>query len=197
METVNQHLPDLPTEGLTLRWTAWDGDGIEECSVRWENNGWTVEGLLHGVDVQYVLRLDPTWRVQQFMLFRDLPDPDLWLATDGGGRWGEVNGSHRVDLDACTDIDIALTPITESLLVRRIPLHIGHAADLRVALVDVETLSVTPENRRLTRLADRLWRIERPDRQGRVGNGVGTGVDMEVDDLGFVLDLDGTARRLG
>lgn len=169
------------------------GDDIEETAVRWENNAWTVEGLIHGVDVQYVLRMSPVWRVQQFMLFRDLPDPDLWLATDGGGRWGEVNGAHRVDLDACTDIDIARTPITESLLVRRLPLHVGHAADVRVALVDVETLSVTPETRRMSRLSERTWRVEHIDDRGRTA----IAREMEVDDLGFVLDLPGVARRLG
>jgi uncharacterized protein len=193
VDAVNRHLPALPPEGRTLRWASWHGDGIEEMTVRWENEGWTVDGVMHGADVQYVLRLGSDWRVHQFMLFRDLDDPDLWLATDGGGRWGEVNGAHRTDLDACTDIDIALTPATESLLVRRHALKVGHAAEVRVALVDVETLSVTPGERILARLADRIWCIEHLDEQ-RV---VVASTEFEVDDLGFVIDLPDVARRLG
>ena len=176
-----------------MRWSAWEGDGIEEVSFRWENEGWTVEGFLRGVDVQYVLRLNSAWRVQQFMLFRDMDDPDLWLATDGAGRWGEVNGAHRVDLDACTDIDIALTPLTDSILVRRLPLHVGHAAEVTVALVDVETLAVDRVHRRYSRLAESRWLVEHLDAHGAVVHGA----EVDVDELGFVVDYPGLVRRLG
>lgn len=176
-----------------LRWTAWEGDGIEEMSLRWENEGWTVEGLLHGVDVQYVLRLGATWKVHQFMLFRDLDDPDLWLATDGAGRWGEVNGAHRTDLDGCTDIDIALTPTTDSILIRRLPLHVGHGGELTVAVVDVETLSVSPAHRRYSRLDTHRWRIEHLDAGGHAEHAV----EVDVDEHGFVEDYPGLVRRLG
>jgi uncharacterized protein len=185
--------PSLPPEGHVVRWSAWDGDSIEESSFRWENEGWTVEGFLHGADVQYVLRLNAAWRVQQFMLFRDLDEPDLWLATDGAGRWGEVNGAHRVDLDACTDIDIALTPVTDSIVVRRLPLHVGHAAEITVALVDVDTLGVVRTHRRYARLDDARWRIEHLDPTG----GTVHEVEVDVDDLGFVVDYPGLVRRLG
>lgn len=193
METVNEHVRALPAEGHTVRWCAWTGDDIEESTLRFENGAWTVESLMHGADVHYVLRLDPHWRVQQFMLFRDLADPDLWLATDGGGRWGEVNGAHRVDLDACTDIEVTGSPLHPSLLVRRLPLHIGHAADVRVALVDVHTLSVTPQSRRISRLDERSWRLEHHDDRGAVQHSQ----EVDVDEFGFVVDVPGSARRLG
>lgn len=184
--------PPPPADGHVLRWCGWDGDAIAEVSLRWENEAWTIEGLLHGVDVQYVLRLNASWRVQQFMLFRDLDEPDLWLATDGAGRWGEVNGAHRVDLDGCTDIDIALTPLTDSIVIRRLPLEVGHAAEMTVALVDVETLGVTKESKRYSRLAPDRWLVEwasRADATAAAG-------EMHVDEHGFALDVPGQYRRL-
>ena len=78
------------------------------------------------------MRLTPTWQVRQFLLFRDLDDPDLWLATDGTARWGEMNGAHRVELDGCYDIDLACTPFTNTLPIRRLPLHVGDTAELPV-----------------------------------------------------------------
>ncbi|MFZ9884781.1 MAG: putative glycolipid-binding domain-containing protein, partial [Ilumatobacteraceae bacterium] len=73
--------------------------------LRWENEGWTAEGTLGSDNAQFVLRLSAGWTVQQCLLFRDLEDPDLWLGTDSHGRWGEMNGAHRTELDGCTDID--------------------------------------------------------------------------------------------
>jgi hypothetical protein len=183
---------DTPPE-RTIRWSEWDGDGIEELTLRFENRGWTAEGRVHGVDVHYVLRLDPHWRVQQLLLFRDMEDPDLWLATDGGGRWGEVNGAHREDLDGCTDIDLTISPFPTNVLLRRLPLRTGHGAEITVAVVDVETLQVRREHRRVERVADARWYVEHRDADGIVLRSV----EVEVDEVGDVLDEPGRFRRLG
>ena len=64
--------------------------------------------------------------VQAQRLFRDLEQPDLWLATDGAGRWGEMNGAHRVELDGCFDLTMStaatVTPFTATMPIRRLPL---------------------------------------------------------------------------
>ncbi len=59
-----------------------------------------------------MIRLSATWQVRQFLLFRDLDEPDLWLGADGTGRWGEMNGAHRHDLAGCTDVELTVTPFT-------------------------------------------------------------------------------------
>ena len=94
-------LSALPADGWTARWDGWDGQASEELTLRWENEAWTASGLVTGENIQYVVRLSPLWEVRQFLLFRDLDEPDLWLGTDGI-RWGEVNGSHREELTGAT-----------------------------------------------------------------------------------------------
>ena len=109
--------------------------------------------------VQYVLRLAPTWRVRQFLLFRDLDEPDLWLATDGHNRWGEVNGAHRPELDGCVDVELACSPFPVTLPIRRLPLEVGDRAEMPVATIDVETLAVEVATRRYERIGERRWRV--------------------------------------
>jgi hypothetical protein len=130
----------------TAEWISWDAATHELCTIRHENEGWTVDGVITGRadgDVQYVVRADDRWQVRQFLLFRDLEEPDLWLARDQQGRWGEVNGSYREDLSGCTAIGIDDSPMTAALLVRQ-----GGGPAL-VAVVDPDTLLVSTEWRRI------------------------------------------------
>ncbi len=174
--------------GHIARWATWDGDGEETTTILWENEGFTVSGQVSREDIQYVVRLSPTWQVRQFLLFRDLDEPDLWLATDGGGRWGEMNGAHRTELDGCYDIDLACTPFTNTLPIRRLPLQEGHTAELPVVVVDPETLEVRKVVQRYTRLASHRWRYENVES--------GFTADLDVDEFGLVLDYPSLFRRL-
>ncbi len=183
--TDGAHRPEpyraLPADGHVVRWTPADDDSVEEqLSIDWDNEAWTASGLVGRENVQYVLRISPMWQVRQFLLFRDMDDPDLWLGTDGGGRWGEMNGAHRPDLDGCIDIDLSCTPFTNTLPIRRLPLHVGDSAELIVAYVDVETLDVRPDRQRYTRLTSHRWRFEQFH--------TGFAAEIEVDDYGLVVD---------
>lgn len=173
--------------GHRLAWATWDGDGSETTSILWENEGFTVSGVVSRERIQYVLRLSPNWQVRQFLLFRDLEEPDLWLATDGGGRWGEMNGAHRTELDGCYDIDLTCTPFTNTLPIRRLPVEVGDTVELPVVWVDPETLEVAPVVQRYTRLASHRWRYENTT--------TGFATEFDVDEHGVVLDYPGQFRR--
>ncbi len=178
--SVTIALTAFPADGFTARWNRVGGGGSEQVDLRWENEGWTVTSEVSGPNISYVLRLSATWAVRQFLLFRDLDDPDLWLGTDGSGRWGEINGAHRPDLDGCHDIDLPITPFTCTLPIRRLALEVGDAADLKVAVLDVETLGVVPLRQRYHRIA--LHRFARTDPL------TGSEVEFDIDPYGLVQD---------
>ncbi len=175
----------LPASGHTARWVAWDGDDDEVTDFRWENEGWTISGLVSRERVQYVLRLSASWQVRQFLLFRDLDEPDLWLATDGTARWGEMNGAHRVELDGCYDIAMNCTPFTNTLPIRRLPLQVGDGAELPMVSVDVETLDAHAVTHRYMRLDTHRWAFAHGDES----------VEFDVDQHGLVIDYPGHFRR--
>lgn len=176
----------FPADGFAARWATDDGVHVESLTLSWENEGWTAVGAVGREDVQYVLRLTAQWKVSQFLLFRDLEEADLWLGTDGHGRWGEVNGAHRTELDGGTDIALSITPFTHTLPIRRLPLLIGDAAELSVLHIDVDTLGAIPRTVIYQRLAERLWRHEVD----------GASVQFDVDEYGLPLDIPGRFRRL-
>jgi hypothetical protein len=175
----------FPADGFEAAWTTWDGAHTEQVTLRWENEAWTVTGRVGREQVEYVLRLSPLWQVRQFILFRDLDEPDLWLGTDGHGRWGEMNGAHRPELDGAHEVALDVTPLTLSLPIRRLPLHVGDAFELDVLVVDVETLGIRRVTVGYHRTATHRWRITRDDQV----------LDVEVDEYGLVIDVDGAFRR--
>lgn len=180
-------LTAFSADGHRARWLTWDGDHSETLTVRWENEGWTATGEVGREAVTYVVRLSATWQVRQFLLFRDLAEPDLWLATDGHGRWGEVNGAERGDLAGCTDVAITCTPFSHTLAIRRLDLAVGDSADLAPVTIDVDTLGAVRRHLRYTRVGPRRFVAE-----DRVTD---EAEHFSVDDYGLVQDLADRFRR--
>jgi hypothetical protein len=180
----------FPADGFDARWTTWDGEHTEDLTIRWENEAWTVSGRPAREEVEYVIRLSPLWQVRQFLLFRDLPEPDLWLGTDGHGRWGEMNGVHRPELDGSHDVALDVTPFTLSVPIRRRPVDVGGAFDTTALAIDVETLAVVPTVLTYRRLASDAWRITRHDAVHASTQ------DVTVDAYGLALDVEGAFRRV-
>jgi hypothetical protein len=181
-------LTAFPSDGYTARWRTWDHAHLETVTLRWENEGWTATGEVGREAVTYVVRLSATWQVRQFLLFRDLDEPDLWLGTDGTGRWGEINGAHRHDLAGCTDVDITVTPFTNSIPIRRLALDVGEEADVVAAMVDVESLGILPARQRYRRLTTRRFEYTNLESGYRT--------EFDVDEYGLVHDYPDEFRRL-
>jgi hypothetical protein len=182
----------MRADSVTVSWEDWGGRVRQIANVGWESGGWTADGVVDEEgpynSIHYVLRLDDEWNVRQFMLFRDADEPDLWLGTDGSGRWGELNGVHRPDLDGCIDIDLACTPLTNTVPIRRLGLDVGESAVVRVAMIDPETLAISPAEHRYERIGERQWRFSWDE--------INYAADIEVDEHGLVIDYPELFRRI-
>ncbi len=198
MPTHQNAYQSLSSSGHSASWQAVSpadqppsaGASLHQSTVdlRWENEGWTAQGTLGLDNAQFVLRLSAGWLIQQCLLFRDLEEPDLWLGTDTHGRWGEMNGAHRTELDGCTDLDFVNTPFTNCIPIRRLPLLVGHSATISVAVIDIETLGITKQTQQYTKVAPNTWRYF----------SVASNFEVEavVDEFGFILDEPNRFQRI-
>lgn len=185
MEAMREH-------EVEVHWAAEAGDSTEHLRLGWENEGWTADGTITSIDahasIHYVIRLDPEWHVRHVLIFRDLDEPDLWLARDREGTWGEVNGATRDDLEGCTDVHVVGTPFTLGLPQRRLDLAVGEHADVLAAQIDPETLQVEPVRQRWRRTAEREVVVS--DLFGVVE------LVLALDEHGIVVDEPGARRRV-
>ena len=121
--------------------------------------------------IDYVIRVSPLWQVRQFLLFRDMEQPDLWLGTDGHGRWGELNGAHRPELDGALDVTIAGSPFVHSDPDPACCLYVGDEAEL-IVLRSTPRRSVSSAGPKYVRLQERRWRVD--DRTSTIENSMST-----------------------
>lgn len=187
MATEDSPFVAFSADGHTVEWETSDGRYRESFTLTWENEAWTATGQVGQHSIQYVLRVSPTWRVRQFLLFRDLDEPDLWLAIDAKGRWGEINGAVRPELGASADIGLSCTPFTATIPIRRLGLGVGQSADIDVIAVDVDTLGAVSVPTRYERTGTTSWRS--------VALPTGAARTFDVDEFGLVVSEAGRFRR--
>jgi hypothetical protein len=165
-------------------WSRLDTAGTESSTLS-RDDGWVLAGTLvvlagsTPVAASYSVACDARWRTRRVDVHASSPDGDrqIRLASDGQGRWTR-NGRRCPDLDGCADVDLALTPSTNTLPIRRLGLAVGASSPVTAAWVRFPELAVEPLPQRYTRLDDRRYRYESRD-------GAFT-AEVDVDDLGLV-----------
>jgi uncharacterized protein len=183
----------------TAIWQPWHGVGLEHLRLVEGNNGAIADSLIiwvvdsQSIRLRYEIRVDAVWRVREANIDMWLPTyRQLKLRSNGCGRWTDAAGQPVDRLDGCVDIDLTVTPFTNTLPIRRIRLEQGESEEISVAYIEVPELSVRLARQRYTYLGMRgdggLYRYE------GLENGFKT--ELQVDASGIVLDYPGIWRRL-
>jgi uncharacterized protein len=108
------------------------------------------------------------------------------LQHDGAGAW-TVDGAARPDLDGALDCDLAFSPLTNLMPVRRHALHERPgAAELSTAWVSLPDLTVTRSEQRYEHLRPGVVRFSSDD----------FAADLELDADGLVVAYPRLARRV-
>jgi uncharacterized protein len=185
-----------PIRARDMRWRSIDGEGLEHASLRPRADG-AVElaGVVIGArggrpyGVSYTIACDAGWRVRRLRV--EVTDGrGLQLAADGQGHWFDAAGTPLPALSGCIDVDLAGTPMTNSLPIRRLGLVPDHGtAELSMAYIPFDSFEPTVDGQRYTCLvAGKLYRYQAADRS--------FSADLPVDPDGIVLDYPTLFKRL-
>ena len=189
-------------------WQAEAWPGFEHvCVESWDLEfGFTIDGLVvanlnsRPSRIWYKIDLSDDWFFRSLQLAQmferdpsgdgpiDVFDNSLDLVRSESGRWDHDWIDGDPDLSSCTDIDIAVTPFTNSLPIRRLQLGVGESADIDVVFIAVPDLTLAPARQRYTRLTEYTYRYE------SLTSGYTN--EITVDDDGLVVDYPGLFRRV-
>jgi hypothetical protein len=180
----------------TVLWQGAETGALDRCRLAAGPDGLRLSGTVLTAEfgtplaVRYVVEAGPDGLTRRVELALDGGDGAVRrvLVADGAGRWRwEGGGSDLVEVDGALDVDLTLTPATNSLPIRRLAgLAVGEAADLRMAWVQFPGLEVIPSPQRYERLAADRWRFSTGDFTA----------ELLVDPDGLVLDYGGLFRSL-
>jgi hypothetical protein len=149
---TNELLPEPVRSEIDVVWTSLRWHGIEHARL-YEGSE---EGLVDSrvllvlddkpVRVEYRLAWDAKWCAREILVRTEsLGRVDqLELHGDGQGKWTDGEGARVAVIDGCLDIDISVTPLTNTLPIRRLGLSVDERREMPVAFVRIPDLSTMP-----------------------------------------------------
>jgi hypothetical protein len=164
----------------------WDGGelALRELATLWRTDaGWALRGSLVGVlegvpfSARYHVACNASWETRRAQV-ELLTPPEVHetvLEVDGGRRW-TVDGRERPDLRGLVDVDVQLTPATNTLPIRRLALAVGEEAGVEAVWVRFPRLEVSRLPQRYRRTGERSYLYASRDFRA----------DLEVDEHGVV-----------
>lgn len=174
---------------LEVLWRQLAGTG-EEHLILDEQGGVHADSLSVGeinstaYRIHYGIDCDSAWNVQRLRAEDLLSGAVLNLTRDGEDQWTGAADRQVEALRGCRDVDIMITPFTNTLPIRRLGLKVGEAREIAVVYVALPGLLTSRVEQRYTCLSQGedggLYRYENL-RSGFTAN-------LKVDMDGLVVD---------
>ncbi len=180
---------------IVARWQGWSGNSIEHTIVCRNGQSNSAEGVIIAEEgqekfaVRYLIDCDRSWTVQQAQIELIGGKSGIELRRDRNGKWTGGAGEYLSHLDGASDIDLSVTPFTNTLPIHRLGLRVGQSAEILAVYIHFPELGVSTDFQRYTCLEPmRRYRYESLDSDFVR--------EIEVDSDGLVVTYPGLFRRL-
>jgi hypothetical protein len=178
----------------SLRWRDWSGFGLEHALLSEEAGNIEVRSAVisgpvrSGFVALYSLKLSPDWYTTELQGSLLGTSECVYLRRTEESGWFDENNRSLPDLNGMFDVDLSITPLTNTLPIRRLRLAIGESADVETAYVLFPQLTISRDSQRYTRVASNQYRYESLDRDFIR--------ELTVDDNGLVITYPGLFQRI-
>lgn len=148
----------------SILWRRLDLPGHDAARIVRRTGGWELGGcalFVHGgkpCRLDYRIECDDGWRTRAARVAGWAGDAEVAVELTCDERGWTRDGQACPGLDGCVDVDLQLTPATNTLPIRRLALSVGQAADVRAAWLRFPELVVEPLEQRYERLAEGRYR---------------------------------------
>jgi hypothetical protein len=172
---------------IRMLWRRLDHPGFEYLTRGIAAAGPVLRGTVISLPDDEPLRVDyeiactPDWHTRRALVVMQHGErrEQIELACDDQFRWSR-DGAPLPSLDGCEDIDLSVTPSTNTLPIHRLALKVGQSAETTSTWIRFPSCDIAPLPQRYSRVAERRYRYE--------SRGGAFTADLEVDEYGMVLD---------
>lgn len=154
------------TGSRTVVWTGIDHFSTELVSIERDDHQWRFEGrIITAFDerpafISYAIICDATWRTRHASASCQSGNEVRTITLDHEDDGWSVNGVLHPELVDCRDVDLEVTPLTNSLPINRLKLPVGASAKVNAAWLRFPMLSVEPLEQRYVRIGAHTYRYE-------------------------------------
>lgn len=140
------------------------------------------------LQIDYEVVWDVAWQMRGCLISEsfDGATPSCRIRKERNGWF--VGGIDRRDLAGCVDVDLNVSPSTNTSAIRRANLAVGDAAKIKVAYVSFPEMAVTADFQSYERVSDRQYLF-----QSAVARFEGR---VDVDEDGIVVLYHGIWQRI-
>lgn len=178
---------------VTVRWRRLDLPGLDQARLLQASGSWHLDGQSEFVEggnqwtLGYRVECGLDWTTTRAVVkgHSDRGAIEANATRSPAGRW-TLNGVEAPAVAGCTAVDLAFTPATNLLSLRRLDLAVGEEAEVVAAWITFPDFSLTPLRQRYRRTAQTTYDYAAPD--------VPFSGVLTVHPEGFVLDYAGLWR---
>lgn len=167
-------------------WRNLMAEGADYCALWRTGEGWLMKGTAIAVDAvsspilaHYDIHCHDDWRTYRVEVecLHANQIRTVQLAVQSASNW-TANGRELTNTAGCVDVDLAITPATNTLPIRRLKIPVGESREVTAAWIRFPDLEIEPLSQRYTRLSSESYLYE---------SGSGFSSQITVDDLGLVI----------
>ena len=183
-------------EQKTVIWQREEGETntLETLQFKKYGNDFIAKSLVNGIIksrpilIEYHLIISGNWLIKEVEIKSLLAHKNITLKSGSNGKWYDVDNQEIPELDGCLDIDIAITPFTNTLPIKRLGNSLKQRTKITVLYFDIDNWCFKKVEQNYTKLTDNLYKYE-----GVFRNFV---ADLPIDDYGFVTTYPGLFKRV-
>lgn len=168
----------------SVLWRRLDQTGLELATLEGHPSGWNLRGTVVVVNegvpcaFTYAVVCDASFRTLEASIRGTVGETPVDVRVESRGRRWVRNGEEQPQVAGCVDVDIAFTPSTNTLPIRRLRIPIGQSVPVQAAWLRFPDFSLELLEQSYHREAENTYRYE---------SGGGSFVALiDVDDLGLV-----------
>jgi hypothetical protein len=170
-----------------LLWTGREYYSLENCLVKTTDTGSEINSIVIGrydekiYRVEYRIKTNKNWETMYVEVQSQHSNQreQLIFESDGKGNW-MMDGKQTDQFNGCIDIDIPLTPFTNSLPINRLKLGQNEELQIKVIYLDLLNQKIVPVKQKYICLSKTEYHYENVPNDFEA--------KIEVDELGFVVD---------
>jgi hypothetical protein len=179
-----------------ILWRGIANQSLENCILTSTKNYIEINSVIIGLHeqviykVEYFIKTNKDWEATFFEIKSTLAgeNQSFGFESDGKGNW-ITNGKPAEQFNGCIDIDISLTPFTNTLPINRLNLSENERQKINILYIDILNRQIKPVQQHYTRLSKYKYKYE------NVPN------DFEaiitVDEFGLIVNYPELFERIG